>query len=106
MDKKLYLCNRISKQKRVMATITMNNLWSFIESLSLSQKDRDWLADKLLEPTRRVDPYQYSPSGDSFFADLRNVKAVENDIEAAHRPDASFTRLETREDVMSMIETL
>ena len=89
-----------------MATITMNNLWSFIESLSLSQKDRDWLADKLLEPTQRVDPYQFSPSGDRFFADLRNVKAVENDIEETHRPDARFTRLETREDVMSMIETL
>ena len=106
MGKKLYLCNRNSKKKSVMATITMNKLWSFIESLSLSQKDRDWLVDKLLEPTQRVDPYRFSPSGDSFFADPRNVKAVENDIEAAHRPDARFTRLATREDVMSMIEAL
>ena len=89
-----------------MATITMNNLWSFIESLSLSQKDRDWLVDKPLEPTQHVDPYRYSPSGDSFFSDVRNIKAVENDIEAAHRPDAKFTRLETSEDVMSMIEAL
>ena len=89
-----------------MATITMNKLWSFIESLSLSQKDRDWLVDKLLEPTHRIDPYQFSPSGDSFFADPRNVRAVENDIEATHRSDAKLTRLETREDVMSMIEAL
>ena len=28
----------------------------------------------------RVDPYEISPSGDTFFADSRNVKAVEEDI--------------------------
>lgn len=84
----------------------MNKLWSFLESLSLSQKDRDWLVNKLLEPTQHTDPYRFSPSGDSFFADLRNVKAVENDIEAAHQPGAKFTRLKTKEDVMTMIESL
>ena len=89
-----------------MATLTMNKLWAFIESLSLSQKDRDWLAGKLLEPSFRVDPYDISPSGDSFFADARNVKAVEKDIEEAHRPGAKFTRLETKEDVMELINSL
>lgn len=89
-----------------MATLTMNKLWAFIESLSLSQKDRDWLVGKLLEPSFRVDPYDISPSGDSFFADARNVKAVEKDIEEAHRPEAKFTRLETKEDVMELINSL
>ena len=89
-----------------MATLTMNKLWAFIESLSLSQKDRDWLAGKLLEPSFRVDPYDISPSGDSFFADARNVKAVEKDVEEAHRPEAKFTRLETKEDVMELINSL
>ena len=89
-----------------MATLTMNKLWAFIESLSLSQKDRDWLAGKLLEPSFRIDPYDISPSGDSFFADARNVKAVEKDIEEAHRPEAKFTRLETKEDVMKLINSL
>ena len=89
-----------------MATLTMNKLWAFIESLSLSQKDRDWLVGKLLEPSFRVDPYDISPSGDSFFADARNVKAVEKDIEEAHRPEAKFTRLETEEDVMELINSL
>ena len=89
-----------------MATLTMNKLWAFIESLSLSQKDRDWLAGKLLEPSFRVDPYDISPSGDSFFADARNVKAVEKDVEEAHRPGAKFTRLETKEDVMELINSL
>ncbi|MBR0170953.1 MAG: hypothetical protein IJQ14_09040 [Bacteroidales bacterium] len=89
-----------------MATLTMNQLWSFIEGLSLSQQDRDWLVSKLIEPSFRVDPYEISPSGDSFFADSRNVEAVNRDVEAAHRPGAKFTRLSSREDVMRMIEAL
>ena len=89
-----------------MATLTMNQLWSFIESLSLSQQDRDWLVSKLIEPSFRVDPFEISPSGDSFFADSRNVKAVEKDIQAAHRPDAQFTRLENEADVISFINAL
>ena len=36
----------------------MNQLWSFIEGLSLSQQDRDWLVSKLIEPSFRVDPYE------------------------------------------------
>ena len=72
----------------------------------LSQSDREWLAGKLLEPSNRVDPYEISPSGDAFFADTRNVKAVEEDIAAAHRPEAKFTRLASKEDIMSMIDTL
>lgn len=29
----------------------MNNLWTFIQGMSLKKKDREWLAGKLLEPT-------------------------------------------------------
>ena len=89
-----------------MATLTMNQLWSFIESLSLSQQDRDWLVSKLIDPTFRVDPFEISPSGDSFFADSRNVEAVNRDVEVAHRPGAKFTRLANRDDVMRMIDSL
>lgn len=89
-----------------MSTLSLNKLWAFIESLSLSQQDRDWLAGKLLEPTSRVDPYEVSPSGDTFFADARNVEAVERDIEEAHRPGASFTRLESKADVTALIDSL
>ena len=89
-----------------MATLTMNQLWSFIESLSLSQQDRDWLVSKLIEPSYQVDPFEISPSGDSFFADSRNVEAVRKDVEAAHRPGAKFMRLGSREDVIRMIDSL
>ena len=32
-----------------MGTVSMNNLWSFIQGLSLTASDRKWLASKLLE---------------------------------------------------------
>jgi len=89
-----------------MATAATNKLWAYIESLSLSKRDRSWLAGKLLEPTHDADPYEVSPSGDKFFADSRNVKAVEEDICRAHSPEAKFTRLESKEDVMSFINSL
>ena len=106
-----------------MATVATNKLWAYIESLSLSKRDRSWLAGKLLEPTSSLDrprreggrpsqpthdadPYEVSPSGDKFFADSRNVKAVEDDIRRAHSPEAKFTRLESKEDVMSFINSL
>ncbi|MBP5478778.1 MAG: hypothetical protein J6Y15_05385 [Bacteroidaceae bacterium] len=34
-----------------MTALALNNLWTYIESLSLKRKDREWLAGKLLEPT-------------------------------------------------------
>ena len=89
-----------------MATLTMNQLWSLIESLSLTQKDRDWLVSKLTEPSHKVDPYDISPSGDDFFADSRNVEAVQHDIDEAHRPEAEFTRLETKDDITAFINSL
>lgn len=53
-----------------------------------------------------IDPYEISPSGDSFFADSRNVKAVEEDIAKAHQPGAKFTRLENKEDITEFINSL
>ena len=54
----------------------------------------------------RVDPYEISPSGDTFFADSRNVKAVEEDIAKAHQPEARFTRLENKEEITAFINSL
>ena len=30
--------------------MALNNLWSYIQGMSLTKKDREWLAGKLLEP--------------------------------------------------------
>ena len=34
-----------------MTTMALNNLWSYLQGLKLAQKDRNWLAGKLLEAT-------------------------------------------------------
>ena len=33
-----------------MTAIQLDNLWSYIQGMSLKKKDREWLAGKLLEP--------------------------------------------------------
>lgn len=33
-----------------MATFALNNLWTYLQGLSLSQSDREWLANKLIMP--------------------------------------------------------
>jgi len=33
-----------------MTTFALNNLWTYLQGLSLSQSDREWLADKLNMP--------------------------------------------------------
>lgn len=34
-----------------MTVFALNNLWSYLQGLSLSKKERQWLADKLVTPT-------------------------------------------------------
>lgn len=36
-----------------MTTLALNNLWIYLQSLSLAKKDREWLASKLIEPTTK-----------------------------------------------------
>lgn len=33
-----------------MSTAALNNLWAYIQGLSLSYSDRQWLAERLVEP--------------------------------------------------------
>lgn len=37
-----------------MTTFALNNLWAYLQGLSLSQSDREWLANKLIKPTKAV----------------------------------------------------
>jgi hypothetical protein len=34
----------------LMTTFALNNLWAYLQGLSLSQNDREWLANKLIMP--------------------------------------------------------
>ena len=37
-----------------MASIAMNNLWNYIQGLSLSARNQEWLAARLQESSRRA----------------------------------------------------
>ena len=36
-----------------MTTFALNNLWNYLKGLSLSQSDREWLANKLIMPSKK-----------------------------------------------------
>ena len=38
-----------------MTTFALNNLWTYLQGLSLSQSDREWLANKLIMPVQKKD---------------------------------------------------
>lgn len=38
----------------IMTTFALNNLWTYLQGLMLSQSEREWLAGKLIEPTEKV----------------------------------------------------
>lgn len=37
-----------------MTTFALNNLWSYLQGLMLSQSDREWLVSKLSEPIEDI----------------------------------------------------
>jgi hypothetical protein len=38
-----------------MTTFALNNLWTYLQGLSLSQSDRQWLADRLVMPKEKAE---------------------------------------------------
>ena len=110
-----------------MTTVAMNNLWNYIQGLSLSAKNQAWLAARLTEASKqskpktkklskeieaipeeyRCDPYEISPSGDPFFADKRNVEELRRRIDDAHNGRSKIVAtLQTREDITRFLESL
>ena len=46
----IFITFAANHKKRIMSTTALNNLWTYIKSLSLSYSDRKWLAEHLVEP--------------------------------------------------------
>ena len=40
-------------KENTMSTIALKNLWSYIESMGLSNRNKDWLAGKIIESKTR-----------------------------------------------------
>jgi hypothetical protein len=100
-----------------MTTVALNGLFNYIVSLNLSDRSLDWLSEKLLSIKKkkkakpldpeiakipeefRCDPYEISPSGDPFFADKRNVEALDRILNDKEAMEVSGVELKSREDI-------
>lgn len=38
-----------------MTSLALNNLWTYLKGLSLSQSEREWLANKLVMPAKKIE---------------------------------------------------
>ncbi len=72
-----------------MTTVALNNLWTYLNGLSLKQKDREWLANKLLEPTE-VDA---ETKRQQEFVKESLTRAI-NEVRAAKREGRQLTTLD------------
>lgn len=109
-----------------MTTVAMNNLWSYIQGLNLSTRNRNWLAQRLINAEvkprtkskrlskeieaipeeYRCDPYEISPSGDPYFADKRNVEALNKAIKEAHEHPEDVVSFSTMEEMHKYFDSL
>ncbi len=72
-----------------MTTVALQNLWTYINGLSLKRKDRKWLANKLLEPTE-VDA---ETKRQQEFVKESLTRAI-NEVKAAKREGRQLTTLD------------
>lgn len=72
-----------------MTTVALQNLWTYINGLSLKRKDREWLANKLLEPTE-VDA---ETKRQQEFVKESLTRAI-NEVKAAKREGHQLTTLD------------
>ena len=84
-----------------MTTVALNNLWTYINGLSLKQKERKWLANKLLEPVE-VDAKtkrQQELVKESLTRAINDVKAAKREGRKLKTLDALIEELRAEEAV-------
>lgn len=79
-----------------MSSAAMKNLWTYIESLGLSTRNRKWLADKLIEPTKvDVIKKQELAVKESFVRGMNEIAEAERNGIALESLDDLISELET-----------
>lgn len=56
-----------------MSTAALNNLWAYIQGLSLSYSDRQWLAEHLLEP-EEIERAKQRKRTEQFVREMRTLQ--------------------------------
>lgn len=59
-----------------MSTVQVEGLWQFIQTMSLSNRNKQWLADRLIESKTP----SVSPSHDEWFEDKENMRMLNEAI--------------------------
>lgn len=60
-----------------MTTFALNNLWTYLQGLSLSQSEREWLANKLVMPKET----KAEPSSDDSMAQFLSLEGSWSETE-------------------------
>lgn len=72
-----------------MNTVSLNNLWKYLEGLSLSESNRRWLSERLMEPVVAEKPHQKVN-----LADLKPSKRINQLSGMFHYPvDIDYDKL-------------
>ena len=78
-----------------MTTFALNNLWNYIQGLTLARSDREWLAGKLMEPS--VDEIETKSQQefvkDSLYRALDEVKEAKRGGKQLMTEEEFFERL-------------
>ena len=84
-----------------MSTAQLNNLWAYIDGMSLKKKDREWLADKLLNPsTKELETLrQQEYVKESLTRALQEVQAAKREGRQLKSVDVFLADLELEETV-------
>ena len=65
------------KTNKIMTTFALNNLWTYLQGLSLSQSEREWLANKLVMPKET----KAEPSSDDSMAQFLSLEGSWSETE-------------------------
>ncbi len=84
-----------------MTTLARNNLWTYIQGLPLSRRDRKWLADRLIEPVAEdaKTARQKAYVKESLTRALKGVKAAKKEGRKLQPLDEFLEELEPNDAV-------
>lgn len=78
-----------------MSTTALTNLWNYIQGMSLSDRNKQWLADRLIESK-------------STSKNILSVESMEEKLEKARAEikNGQYTKCSTKEDLQKFLEAL
>ena len=84
-----------------MTTVALNNLWSYLQGLTLPRSDREWLAGKLLEATQDEVEMQLQQMyvKDSLCRALDEVENAKNDGKPLQSIDEFISELQAQQSL-------